>query len=431
MVDDGSRVSEEQPEILVNSGYTYFGQFIAHDLTKDISSIDDLWRKEPEELQNLQTPQLDLEVLYGAGPEHSPELYEDDGARLKLGRSENSNSSFDICTDVKGERVLADDRSAANLILRQMTAVFCRLHNFAVEQFRADISGPGDLFQIARRQVQQQFHWLVCEDYLQSILDPIVYETVFVHRKPQIEWRTFSIPIEFSVAAMRFGHAMVRPNYLFSFGHDMLLQNILGRISERGPIDSERRIEWGFFFRGAGPGRTVHSRPIDTRMSPALHDLPADLIGVVQIACPHFRIAQNPSQLAIRTLLRGAALRLASGQSVARIFGEQILTKEELTLNCDGQSTEQGRILNQANFIDETPLWYYILKESEVRHNGNRLGAVGSHIVGETIHAALRNDPNSYLNKSHGKTLPPIWEFPGGQRRIYGLSELFRVASLL
>ena len=87
MIDDGSRVSDDRPEILVDCGYTYFGQFVAHDLTKDVSSVDEAWRKEPEELENLQTPKLDLGVLYGDGPESSGELYEEDRVRLKVGLS--------------------------------------------------------------------------------------------------------------------------------------------------------------------------------------------------------------------------------------------------------------------------------------------------------------------------------------------------------
>ena len=31
------------------------------------------------------------------------------------------------------------------------------------------------------------------------------------------------------------------------------------------------------------------------------------------------------------------------------------------------------------------PLWYYILKEAEVRHHGHHLGDVGSRIVAETL----------------------------------------------
>src|SRR5947209_16157324 len=85
MVDDGTRVSNDNPEILLDAGYTYFGQFLAHDLTKDVSSVDEAWQKEPEELQNLQTPKLDLHVLYGDGPRDCPELYNNDCVRLKVG----------------------------------------------------------------------------------------------------------------------------------------------------------------------------------------------------------------------------------------------------------------------------------------------------------------------------------------------------------
>ena len=75
MVDDDSRVCDDRPEILLDTGYTYFGQFVAHDLTKDVSSIEEASIRPPEELENLQTPRLDLDVLYGGGPSRSPELY--------------------------------------------------------------------------------------------------------------------------------------------------------------------------------------------------------------------------------------------------------------------------------------------------------------------------------------------------------------------
>ena len=431
MIDDGSRVSDDRPEILVDCGYTYFGQFVAHDLTKDVSSVDEAWRKEPEELENLQTPKLDLGVLYGDGPESSGELYEEDRVRLKVGLSRPGGRSFDICVGADGGRVLADDRGAENLILRQMTAVFARLHNFAVEQFRGEIAEEKALFERARLQTQWQFQWLVCRDYLQTLLDLKVYKKVFGESRSTIRWDTFSIPIEFSAAAMRFGHAMVRPNYLFSFGQEMRLPQIFGRTPDRGALDDKLEIKWGFFFQGASPEGALTSRPIDTRLSEPFHELPADLIGTPEVACPHFRIAKNPAQLAVRTLLRGAGLRLASGQTVARAFGERVMSARELSQNCDGEETEKGRILREAGLVQETPLWYYILKESELIENGNRVGPIGSHLVAETIHAALRSDPSSYLNQPSANNSPPIWKFPDGNMRIYGLSELFRLAPLI
>jgi hypothetical protein len=431
MIDDGSRVSDNRPEILVDVGYTYFGQFVAHDLTKDVSSIDEAWQKEPEDLVNLQTPRLDLEVLYGGGPAISSELYEDDRVRLKVGSRNAGGRSFDVCVGAQGERILADDRGGENLILRQMTAVFARLHNFAVDQFHQMIRDPEKLFERARQQTQWQFQWLVCRDYLPTLLNLEVYQRVFRKRHSAIQWDSFSIPIEFSAAAMRFGHAMARPNYLFGFGKEMFLQQIFGRTSDRGALADELEIKWGFFFQGASPEGALTTRPIDTRLSEPFHELPPDLIGTHEVACPHSRIAKNPTELAVRTLLRGAGLRLASGQTVARALSEPVMSGRELRQNCDGEETEKGRILREAGLLQETPLWYYILKESELRENGNRLGPVGSHLIAETIYAALRSDPNSYLNQPNGEDFPPIWEFPDGRKRIYGLSELFRLAPLL
>jgi hypothetical protein len=427
MVDDGTRVSDESAEILLDAGYTYFGQLLSHDLTKDVSSVDEAWQKEPEQLQNLQTPKLDLHVLYGDGPDDSPELCEDDGIRLKVGAPSAARTSFDICVAKNGERLLADDRGAENLVLRQMTAVFARLHNLAVEQFRSTTKDRELVFERAQRQTRHQFQYLVVHDYLPSVLDQAIYKRIFVDGKTDIEWDSFSIPVEFSAAAMRFGHAMVRPNYLFNFGKEMFLQQLLGKTSDLGPLQDDEEISWGFFFQGSGPEATVTSRPIDTRLAPAFQNLPPDLIGTPEVKCPFARLARNPSQLAVRTLLRGAGLRLPCGQAVARACGLDPLTQLELTTNSVGDETEQGQILNQGGLHEETPLWYYILKESEVRKNGNRLGALGSYIVAETIHAALRADAESIL--SERTNLPPIWKLGEGAIRIYTFSELFRLAN--
>jgi hypothetical protein len=430
MVDDGSRVAEEKPEILLEAGYTYFGQFVAHDLTKDVSTIDEIWRREPHELPNAVTPRLDLDLLYGKGPEGSPELYEPDGLRLKVGADSPIGRSFDICTNDAGHRVLADERTSGNLILRQMAAVFARLHNFVVEQLHLGAQHRHRRFDQARRQTQWQYQWLICKDYLPTVLNLTVFRKVFGGHA-SVRWQSFSIPVEFSAAAMRFGHAMVRPNYLLSLGREMFLPHILLRNPDRGALAEDARLNWGLFFQGAGAPSALTARPIDTRLSFPLHELPDDLIGVPQISCPHARIAANPAELPLRTLLRGAGLRLASGQTAARQFGEPVLTDAQLTRDSLGEETSQGRILRESHLLGETPLWYYILKESEVRENGNRLGPTGSHIVAETIYHSLRTDPDSILNVEPFENIPPIWNLPDGSERIYGLTQLFRLAPLL
>jgi len=55
-------------------------------------------------------------------------------------------------------------------------------------------------------------------------------------------------------------------------------------------------------------------------------------------------------------------------------------------------------------FRNNTPLWYYILKEAEVApREGKHLGPIGSYIVADAILGALAADADSYLSA-------PAWE---------------------
>lgn len=79
--------------------------------------------------------------------------------------------------------------------------------------------------------------------------------------------------------------------------------------------------------------------------------------------------------LALRNLQRGRALELPSGQRVATAVGVPDLTRDEL------------------GFREPAPLWFYILKESELRNNGTQLGPVGGRIVAEVLLGLLAGDP--------------------------------------
>jgi hypothetical protein len=86
--------------------------------------------------------------------------------------------------------------------------------------------------------------------------------------------------------------------------------------------------------------------------------------------------------LAVRDLERGQGVGLPSGEAVARQMGERPLTAKEVGASSAGWSSE-------------TPLWYYILREADVREGGDRLGPVGSRIVGEVLIGLLELDPTS------------------------------------
>ena len=63
-----------------------------------------------------------------------------------------------------------------------------------------------------------------------------------------------------------------------------------------------------------------------------------------------------------------------------------------------------------------TPLFYYLLKEAELAAGGISLGPVGSHIVSEVIQRALETDPDSYMSLVGPKWNLPLWRFASGTK---------------
>ena len=149
-------------------------------------------------------------------------------------------------------------------------------------------------------------------------------------------------------------------------------------------LPSEWTIDWGHFVK-IGRSTPQQSRKLNTRLARPLMKLPKSLDA-----------KRNP--LAVLNLRRGKALQLPSGQSVAAAMGQTPLTAAELDLASLGLSPAHRALLEQ-----DTPLWFYVLKEAEVRANGERLGPVGGRIVAEVLVGLLSGDPQSYLN------VQPTW----------------------
>jgi hypothetical protein len=308
---------------------------------------------------------------------------------------------------------VGDPRQDENLIIAQLHVAFLKLHNRTLEGLkRGEIKDTGgSLFEQARRIVTWHYQWVVRHDFLREILDPRIFEETF--RDEQDERRDeggFQIPVEFSVAAGRFGHSMVRDEYFVNDTHTEagVGEDVFRLTGTRGGAFPHLPADWvisweRFFFVGSGSGLVRHSRAIDTRITPALHEA----------------VHPHAPGLPVMTLLRGKRMGLPSGQDAARACGLDPLTPEQIA---EGPDKE---ILVTFGYDTKTPLWYYILKEAELTAKGSHLGLLGSKLVADVIMAAISRDPGSYrsMDRSWIPTLPGP-ENP----KLFGMSDLLRFA---
>jgi hypothetical protein len=433
---------EREGTLTPRVGYTYFSQFVGHDLTHDPTPLDGPYL-DPELTPNHRTPYLDLDHVYGGGPESSPDLYQGEpGAQMfKLGVTTPTGYVRDL--PVENGTVLIGDqedtRNLDNLILRQLHAVFLKFHNEAVKQLSAkhptitgiENLGAGTIFERAQRLVRWHYQWIVRHDFLPRILHASVWNRRYRTFRPQTQPNDhFSIPIEFSLAAFRFGHAMVRNAYGLNCRQKrVVLPELMALGHKPSPFSDDFLIEWGRFFDGLpGSGPVASSSFIDTAIAAPLHDLSPSVIRL----CSNTERSMQPARLPVRTLLRGARARLPSGQEVADALVKQrainpqdCLTSAQLTKDTCNHS---GSVLREIGLEENTPLFYYLLKEAEITGLGLTLGPIGSYIVFRVIEGALESDPNGYMSVAGQTWELPLWRFPGGAiRKIDSLIKIIQL----
>jgi hypothetical protein len=425
-----SRDSSGAPLGLPSAGYTYFGQFIDHDLTMDLTPLEGAQADETK-IQNFRTPFLNLDHVYGGGPNLSPHLYRkhstdsSEGAeRFLLGKTvsvgDRQGTENDLPRNSEGIALTGDPREDENVILAQLHVAFLKFHNRVVRdsELLKPYSDAGSDFAAAQRLVTWHYQWAVRHDYLETILDPD-----FVRRLDEIENEKrsnlqpgFKIPIEFSAAAFRFGHSMVRDEYDYNLDHfNAQVHDILSRT--RAPLSEDWTIAWDhFFYREytclTNQAQLESAQRIDTKIAEGLYGLDitknvrlfsAPMPDASKLGCHHGIQAEEEARLPVRTLWRGVKMGLPSGQLVAISLGLTPIPPSQIRIGLG------DAVMRLHPFDEDTPLWYYVLKEAELPPcNSRYLGPVGSHIVANVIVGALAADPGSYFSDSNGwkPTLP-------------------------
>jgi len=415
----------------IPSIFTYFGQFIDHDLTirtdqdTTVSVIKDKDRIQPvdpkkvaADLLNGRRPFLDLDSVYGDGPSlvenikglrpshtESDKLYDSD--LLLKENPINKAGGLDI-PRVGIDGLIADERNNENTIISQIQAAMIAFHN----KVAGNVPGSSDAekFVKARQLVRWTYQYVVVHQYLTAVCDPnIVYDTLL--NGPRLygpgSGRPLYMPLEFSAAGFRFGHSMIRPFYNLNATAaeiangtketknvmDLLLPSQNSLNFADGAIKPELQIKWENFLEGGAN----KARKIDPFIARDLFDLPESTRMLSDIL----------RHLARSNLLRGYSLSLPTAQAVAKAFGISALSGIDLVRETEtapnGKPSGMKDILRDYGFTERTPLWFYLLVEAKAHHGGNRLGELGSRLICETIIGVLKADPNSYLNNCcHG-----------------------------
>ncbi|WP_298841920.1 heme peroxidase family protein [uncultured Roseobacter sp.] len=391
---DQSKIDQLEAEFSsdIPAGYTYFGQFVDHDITFDPASSL-MRRNDPNGLRNFRTPRLDLDNVYGAGPDDQPYLYDpDDKAKLAIGEVEGRPDLPDL-PRFRGRALIGDMRNDENAMVSQLQLAFLLAHNTLVDRARADDPGASTsvVFERARKTLRWLYQHIVWNDFIPRIATDTMYDCAMKLEKTcdgrrrwicQLDdvysWKHQPfMPVEFSVAAYRFGHSMVRNGYQTNnpergFGEFApIFDNTGGGDPDdlRGfrPMKPDNCIQWDWFLQmeSSAPGLFPQmARKIDTKLANALAFLfeaaPGDANNV----------------LAFRNLKRGVTFDLPSGTAVARKF-----CVDPIALGPD----------------EPDALWYYILREAE-ESGGNSLGHVGSVIVCSVFAGLLKGDPLSWVS---------------------------------
>ncbi len=396
---DGSSADSRIP-----AAYTFFAQFIDHDITLDTTTKlhgEELPDAEVGELPNLRSPSLDLDCVYGFGPDANPFLYD----QSQPGRMLLGEDGLDVPRNSDGRALIGDPRNDENIFVSQLQLLFLKLHNRRI---------VGRDFEEAQQDSRYHYQWLVWYDFLRRVCDKDVYDFVQdqVHEKkyPLCEITDkhgkICMPVEFSVAAYRFGHTLVRSQYPANADFP-----VIDLFDERfgtegfGPVPEELVVDWRFLLDVEPCHDYVNSKKID-------HLLPDELIRMPDPIVGRFA-SDNDRSLAFRNLLRSYVLGLPSGQDVAAELAKKkypIDPKQNLKFpHIRGwKCLEKGL---GTKLEKHTPLFLYLMREADVVNNGERLGPVGSAILLEVFGAMLLHC-ESVLHPASGKPWAPdpcIW----------------------
>ncbi|MEM7689381.1 MAG: heme peroxidase family protein [Pseudomonadota bacterium] len=406
---DGKSANDRTDSVPV--GMVFFGQFVDHDVTLDASTTFDSVVDNPGEIANVRTPTLDLDCIYGLGPEAQPYLFVQGGAfggaKLLTGADNPGQTGLndhDLLRAPNGRAIIGDPRNDENRIISQIQLAIIRFHNLVCDTLNAEDGLEGhDLYEEARRTTTWHYQWALVNDFLTDMCGrPVVEEILGCGRQHYCGNVPF-IPVEFSVAAYRFGHSMIPMKIQTRTGGAKL--ELFGTTLGVGfdPVtDPLGVVDWHELLFTPENRKVERTQKLDTKLA-------GDLLNL-----PFINGTAAEKSLATRNLLRGNTFLLPGGEKIAEAIGcpqDQIDKVIKAVAKVNGDLGADG-----------IPLWLYLLAEAEVigraesdgsTTEGEALGPVGATIVAEVMIGLLELDDHSYLGANRNWAPREEWNTLG------------------
>lgn len=425
--------------------YTYFGQFVDHDITFDPMTTL-MKHSDPDALTDFRTPSFDMDNVYGRGPGDQPYLYDVAGKKFLLGEALD-NGAPDLPRNLPTDKTLprraliGDPRNDENSIVSQLQGLMLRFHNrVADENDKLDLPA-------LQKIVRWHYQWVVVYDFLPrivaaSVLDALKTGGSYDPAKLKFfHWKNEPfMPVEFSVAAYRLGHSMIRPGYRLNDDDATLLPifpippdkipgappaGLPGGLTGFQAMPKNRGIDWARFVDVEGDIRAYGGdpdeiKPPTTEMKRRLqfaYRIDTSVVTPLSVL-PSSVASDPPPSLPQRNLIRSFELGLPTGQDVARAMGVTSLQDNEILIGkaVDNPSGDDvvgklSELPELSPFFGKCPLWTYVLAEAartqttvDIPVTGGKkittpqLGPVGGRIVAEVFLGMLFGDNDSFLS---------------------------------
>jgi len=433
--DEPRRVTSSIP-----AGYTYFGQFVGHDISH-MRRSDNIPEAGPADVASLiqeTSPSLDLDSLYGDGLFDKTVRFDADGKFYSESLCPKSRLIYDLPREIGANgrmAFIADARNDENFLNAQMQVLFMNLHNKMMDFYHSPRMDIDTRFNLARQTLVLLYQQVVVNGFLGQLMDLNIHKGLFssgtdcgsiLNSVPGEEAR---IPIEFSGAAFRFGHSMVRNSYTVGDPGTQDLRRLslkdLFKLTGPGGLTTsvlkpgEREdllpyaIDWHRFFEYNTPEgmRINRASPIEPKLGSGLRDLMNELMG--------------NTDLLKRNLLRGKELDLPCAQDIIEYIRKHHPHYNISKLNL--RSHWLFDVLQKTGTDEKTPLWLYILIEPYFNTLSadklNRLGPLGSIIVGETFNMLVNCSHTSIYHFENSATTEAFFKsaFPDVERDGKGI----------